>query len=184
MGVAADKSVFENVKDVYSVNLPSRLDKIADGVVMAVRPPIRAVGLSLKAPTRIKLPEKELPDAEPSSLLELKPMFSPKYAGKVMITASAETLLGKRHGRSVSKKRQKEENPSLGQIDEVLARLCRSKLWRLKKHIEEINTNFCKKLVERSTVIELSQRFVSRSRLCFSVGLSDSKSEKRMVIAD
>ena len=82
MGVAADKSVFENVKDVYSVNLPSRLDKIADGVVMAVRPPIRAVGLSLKAPIRIKLPEKELPDAEPSSLLELKPMFSPKYAGK------------------------------------------------------------------------------------------------------
>jgi hypothetical protein len=101
-----------------------------------------------------------------------------------MSTASAEAFWEKRHGRRTSKKRQKEENPSLGQIDEVLARLCRSKLWRLKKHIGEINTNFCKKLVERSTVIELSQRFVLRCRLCFSVGLSDSKSEKKVVIAD
>jgi hypothetical protein len=104
--------VFENVKDVYWVNLLSRLDKIADGVVMAVRPPIRAVGLSLKAPIRIKLPEKELPDAEPSALLELKPMFSPKYAGKLMNTASAEAFWGKRHGRRRTKKRQKEERLS------------------------------------------------------------------------
>jgi hypothetical protein len=104
--------VFENVKDVYWVNLLSRLDKIADGVVTAVRPPIRAVGLSLKAPIRTKLPEKEIPDAEPSALLELKALFSLKNAGKVMITASAETLLGKRHGRENSKKRQKEERPS------------------------------------------------------------------------
>lgn len=149
MGVSEERSVFENVKDVYWVNLLSRLDKITDGVVMAVRPPIRVVGSSLKAPIRTKLPEKELPDAEPSALLELKLLFSPKYAGKLMNTASAEAFCGNRHGRRISKKRQKEENPSLGQIEQVLARLCRRKLWRLKKHIEEINTNFCKKLVER-----------------------------------
>ena len=136
------------MKDVYWVNLLSRLDKIADGVVMAVRPPIRVVGLSLKAPTRTKLPEKELPEAEPSALLELNPLFCPKYAGKLMNTASAEAFWGRRHERRISKKRQKEENPSLRQVDEALARLCRSKLWRLKKRIEERNTNFQKKLGE------------------------------------
>jgi hypothetical protein len=86
--------------------LLSRFAKIADGVVMAVRPPIRVVGLSLKAPIRIKLPEKELPEAEPSALLELKPLFSPKNAGKLMNTASAVAFCGKRHGRESSKKRQ------------------------------------------------------------------------------
>ena len=72
------------------MNLLSRFAKIADGVVMAVRPPISALGLSLKAPIRIKLPEKELPEAEPSALLELKPLFSLRAAGKLMNTASAE----------------------------------------------------------------------------------------------
>ena len=108
MGVSEERSVFENVKDVYWVNLLSRLDKIADGVVMAVRPPIRVVGLSLKAPTRTKLPEKELPDAEPSALLELKLLFSPKYAGKLMNTASAEALWGKRQGRKKSNRGTKD----------------------------------------------------------------------------
>jgi hypothetical protein len=65
-----------------------------------------------------------------------------------MSTASAVAFSGKRHGREKSKKRQKEERPSLGQIDEVLARLCSRKLWRLKKRIEERNTKFQKKLVE------------------------------------
>ena len=102
----------------------SRFAKIADGVVMAVRPPIRVVGLPLKAPIRIKLPEKELPEGEPSALLELKPLFSLKNAGKLMNTASAEAFCGKMHGRKDSKKRQKEESPSFGQIAEVLARLC------------------------------------------------------------
>ena len=82
----------------------SRFAKIADGVVMAVRPPISAVGLSLKAPIRIKLPEKELPEAEPSALLELKPLFSPKNAGKLMNTASAVAFAGKRDGRRKSTK--------------------------------------------------------------------------------
>ena len=102
----------------------SRFAKIADGVVMAVRPPINAVGLSLKAPIRIKLPAKELPEAEPSELLELKPVPCPKFAGKLMNTASAEVFWGKRHGRRNSKKRQKEDRPRLGQIDESLALLC------------------------------------------------------------
>ena len=88
------------------MNLLSRFAKIADGLVMAVRPPMRVVGLSLKAPTRIKLPEKEFPEAEPSALLELKPLFWPKNAGKLMITASAVAFCGKRHGRENSKKRQ------------------------------------------------------------------------------
>ena len=114
----------ENVKNVYCVNLLSKFAKIADGLVMAVRPPIRVVGLSLKAPIRIKLPEKELPEAEPSALLELKTLFSLKYAGKLMNTASAVASWGKRQGRENSKKRQKEESPILGQIAEVLARLC------------------------------------------------------------
>ena len=102
----------------------SRFAKIADGVVMAVRPPIRVVGLPLKAPIRIKLPEKELPEAEPSTLLELKLLFSPKNAGKLMKTASAVAFSGRSKGRENSKKRQKEEIPSLGKIEEVLARLC------------------------------------------------------------
>jgi hypothetical protein len=100
--------VSENVKDVYCVNLLSRFAKIADGLVMAVRPPIRVVGLSLKAPIRIKLPEKELPEAEPSALLELKPLFSPKNAGKLMNTASAVAFWGKRQGRERSNKRTKD----------------------------------------------------------------------------
>jgi hypothetical protein len=99
MGVLGERSVFENVKDVYCVNLFSRFVKIADGLVMAVKPPIKAVGLSLKAPIRIKLPENELPEAEPSALLELKPLFALKNAGKLMNTASAEAFCGKMHGR-------------------------------------------------------------------------------------
>jgi hypothetical protein len=75
---------------------------------MAVRPPMRAVGLSLKAPIRIKLPEKELPDAEPYALLELKPLFSPKHAGKLMNTASAVAFAGKRDGRKKSNKGTKD----------------------------------------------------------------------------
>ena len=126
----------------------SRFAKIADGVVMAVRPPIRVVGLSLKAPIRIKLPEKELPEADPSALLELKTLFSLKNAGKLMNTASAVAFCGKRHGKDSATKRQKEERPSLGQNDEVLTPLCPCKLWRLKKRIEERNTDFLKKLVE------------------------------------
>jgi len=114
--------VSENVKDVYCVNLLSRFAKIADGLVMAVKPPIRVVALSLKAPIRIKLPEKELPEAEPSALLDLKPLFSLKNAGKLMNTASAEACCGKMHGRRNSKKRPKEERPSSGGIEEVLAR--------------------------------------------------------------
>ena len=105
------------------MNLLSRFAKIADGVVMAVRPPISALGLSLKAPIRIKLPEKELPDAEPSALLELKPLFSLKDAGKLMNTASAEAFCGKMHGRRDSKKRQTEGRPSSGRLEEVLTRL-------------------------------------------------------------
>ena len=96
----------ENVKDVYCVNLLSRFAKIADGVVMAVRPPMSVVGLSLNAPIRIKFPENELPEAEPSALLELKPLFSLKDAGKLMNTASAVAFAGKRHGRKSDKKRQ------------------------------------------------------------------------------
>jgi hypothetical protein len=57
-------------------------------------------------------------------LLELKPLFSLKDAGKLMNTASAEAFCGKRHGRENSKERQKEERASLGRIDEVLTRLC------------------------------------------------------------
>jgi hypothetical protein len=99
MGESGERRVSENVKDVYCVNLLSRFAKIADGVVIAVRPPMRAVGLSLKAPTRIKLPAKELPEAVPFALLELKPLFSLKDAGKLMNTASAEAFCGKMHGR-------------------------------------------------------------------------------------
>jgi hypothetical protein len=106
MGVSGDKSVSENVKDVYCVNLLSKFAKIVDGLVMAVRPPIRVVGLSLKAPIRIKLPEKELPEADPSALLELKLLFAPKNAGKLMNTASAVALWGKKHGKRNNKKRQ------------------------------------------------------------------------------
>jgi len=50
-------------------------------------------------PTLTKFPSKELPEAEPSALLELKPMFSLKDAGKLMNTASAVAFAGKRHGR-------------------------------------------------------------------------------------
>ena len=114
MGESGERSVSENVKDVYWVNLLSRFAKIADGLVMALRPPMRPVGLSLKAPTRIKLPAKELPEADPSALLELKLLFAPKNAGKLMNTASAVAFWGKRQGREKSKKRQKEERPSLG----------------------------------------------------------------------
>ena len=115
----------ENVKEVYWVNLLSRLAKIADGLVMAARPPIRLVGLSLKAPIRIKFPENELTEAEPSALLDLNSLLPPKNAGKLMNTASAVAFSGKMHGRRrSSKKRPKEERPILGQIDEVLTRLC------------------------------------------------------------
>jgi len=38
--------------------------------------------------------------------------------------------------------------------------------------------------VKSRIAIELSQRFVSLSWLCFAVGFCDSKSEKRMVIAE
>ena len=100
--------MFENVKDVYCVNLLSRFAKIADGLVMAVSPPMRVVGLSLKAPTRIKLPVKELPEAEPSVLLVLKPLFPLKYAGKLMNTASAVAFAGKRDGRKKSNKGTKD----------------------------------------------------------------------------
>ena len=116
--------MFENVKDVYCVNLLSRFAKIADGVVMAVRPPMRVVGLSLKAPTRTKLPTKGLPEAEPSALLELKPLFSLKYDGKLMNTASAVAFCGKKHGSKRSKKRPKEERASCGQVADSLTRLC------------------------------------------------------------
>jgi hypothetical protein len=57
-------------------------------------------------PTLTKLPAKELPEAVPSALLELKPLFSLKDAGKLMNTASALAFAGKRHGRKSSKKRQ------------------------------------------------------------------------------
>jgi len=73
-------------------------------------------------PTLTKLPAKELPEAEPSALLDLKPLFSLKDAGKLMNTASAEALCGKRHGEENSKKSQKEDRPSSGRLDEVLAR--------------------------------------------------------------
>jgi hypothetical protein len=103
-------------------------------------------------PTLTKLPVKELPEAEPSSLAALNPVFksllSTLNPGKLMKTASAKALCGKRHGRRMSKKRQKEERPNLGQIDKVLARLYRRKASRLKKRIEERNTNFQKKLGE------------------------------------
>jgi hypothetical protein len=70
------------------------------------------------------LPEKELSEDEPFSVLELKPLFWPKNAGKLMNTASAEAFCGKMHGRRNSKKRPKEERPSSGGIAEILARLC------------------------------------------------------------
>ena len=79
-------------------------------------------------PTLIKLPEKEPPEADPSSLAALNPVFKSLLSmlnpGKLMNTASAEAFCGKMHGRKDSKKRQKEESPSFGQIAEVLARLC------------------------------------------------------------
>ena len=114
----------ENVKDVYCVNLLSKFAKIADGLVMAVRPPISALGLSLKAPIRIKLPEKEFTEADPSALLDLKSLFSLKNAGKLMNTASAEAFCGKMHGRRNSKKRQTEGRPSSGRLEEDLTCLC------------------------------------------------------------
>ena len=102
------------------MNLLSKFAKIADGVVIAVRPPINAVGLSLKAPTRIKLPEKELPEAEPSALLELKPLFSPKNAGKLMNTASAVAFAGKRDGRKKSTRGTKDLIATLGWKQDLL----------------------------------------------------------------
>jgi hypothetical protein len=87
---------------------------------MAVRPPMRVVGLSLKAPTRIKLPEKELPEAEPSALLELKPLFSLKYAGKLMNTASAVAFWGRRQGRERSNRRTKDLVATSGWKQEFL----------------------------------------------------------------
>jgi hypothetical protein len=96
------------------VNLLSRFAKIADGVVIAVRPPINAVGLSLKAPIRIKLPEKELPEADPSVLLELKLVFSLRAAGKLMNTASAVAFAGKRDGRRKSTRWTKDFIATLG----------------------------------------------------------------------
>ena len=102
------------------MNLLSKFAKIADGVVIAVRPPINAVGLSLKAPTRIKLPEKELPEAEPSALLELKPLFSPKNAGKLMNTASAVAFTGKRDGRKKSTRGTKDLIATLGWKQDLL----------------------------------------------------------------
>jgi hypothetical protein len=108
MGKSGDRSAFGKAKEVYWVNLLSRFAKTADWVVMAVRPPIRVVGLSLKAPTRIKLPAKELPEAEPSALLELKLALCPKYAGKLMNTASAVAFAGKKHGRKNSNRGTKD----------------------------------------------------------------------------
>jgi len=70
------------------------------------------------------LPEKELPEAEPSALLELKALLWSLSPGKLMIRESAEAFWGKRQGRENSKKRQKEESPILLQIGEVLARRC------------------------------------------------------------
>ena len=102
------------------MNLLSKFAKIADGVVMAVRPPIRVVGLSLKAPTRIKLPEKELPEAEPSALLELKPLFSLNNAGKLMNTASAVAFAGKRDGRKKSTRGTKDLIATLGWKQDLL----------------------------------------------------------------
>ena len=102
----------------------SRLDKIVVEVVMVASPPIRVVGLSLKVPIRIKLPEKELPEAEPSALLDLKALLWSLSPGKLMIRESAEAFCGKMHGKRNSKKRPKEERPSSGGIDEVLTRLC------------------------------------------------------------
>ena len=74
-------------------------------------------------PTLTKFPAKELPEAEPSALLELNPVPRSKDAGKLMNTASAEAFWGKRQGRENSKKRQTEERPSLGRQEEVLTRL-------------------------------------------------------------
>ena len=106
------------------MNLLSRFAKIADGVVMAASPLIRVAGLSLKAPTRTKLPANEFSVGEPSSLLDLKALLCSKTPGKLMITESADALSAKMHGRRNSKKRPKEERPSSGGIDEVLGRLC------------------------------------------------------------
>ena len=91
---------------------------------MVASPPIRVVGLSLKVPIRIKLPEKELPEAEPSASLDLKALLWSLSPGKLMIRESAEAFCGKMHGKRNSKKRPKEERPSSGGIDEVLTRLC------------------------------------------------------------
>ena len=102
----------------------SRLDKIVVEVVMVASPPSRVVGLSLKVPIRIKLPEKELPEAEPSALLELKALLWSLSPGKLMIRESAEAFCGKIHGRENSKKRQTEGRPSSVRLDEVLARRC------------------------------------------------------------
>jgi len=117
--------------------LLSRLAKMVVGLVMAASPPTRFVGLSLKAPTRTKLPAKELPEAEPSALLERKAVLWSVSPGKLMIKESADAFCGKRHGKRTSKKRLKEERPSLGQIDEVHGRLHSRKLWWLKKRIKE-----------------------------------------------
>ena len=105
------------------MNLLSRLAKMVSGVVMAASPPIRVVGLSLKAPTRTKLPAKEFPEGEPSALLDLKALLCSKTPGKLMITESADALSAKRHGRENSKRRQKEDRPSSGRLEEVLTRL-------------------------------------------------------------
>jgi len=45
------------------------------------------------------LPEKELPEAEPSALLELKALLWSLSPGKLMIRESAEAFCGKIHGR-------------------------------------------------------------------------------------
>jgi hypothetical protein len=74
-------------------------------------------------PTLTKLPEKEFTEADPSALLDLKSLFSLKNAGKLMNTASAEAFCGKMHGRENSKRRQKEDRPSSGRLEEVLTRL-------------------------------------------------------------
>jgi len=73
-------------------------------------------------PTLTKFPAKGLTEADPSVLLERKSVPSLRAAGKLINTASAEAFCGKMHGRRNSKKRPKEERPSSGGIEEVLAR--------------------------------------------------------------
>jgi hypothetical protein len=105
---------------VIPVTIPSEIVAVA---VARLWPPLMTTP-GANIPTLTKLPENGLPEAEPSVLLELKPVPSPKDAGKLMNTASAEAFCGKMHGRENSKKRPKEERANFGQIAEMLARRC------------------------------------------------------------